>query len=313
MIRVFENAELGELNTFGIEAVADRLVEFASGDDIAPYCVDEWRVIGGGSNVLLTGDLHGTLLRPVGNEIHKEGELVRVEAGMKWDDFVRWTVAEGLWGAENLSHIPGTVGAAPVQNIGAYGVEAKDIIYSVEFYDPAVDEVRELRGEDCEFGYRDSIFKRGRRVVILAVTFKLSQTPRPRLEYGDLKSLKNPALQEIRDKIIEIRRGKLPERGSAGSFFKNPVVSPETVARLKEQYPDMPIYNGNKLAAGWLIDRAGWRGRTMGRAGVHPDQALVLVNLGGATGQEILDLARAVQSSVKEKFGVEIEMEVNVW
>jgi UDP-N-acetylmuramate dehydrogenase len=323
MIKEYFDIPLGGLNTFGIGATAHRLVEFSAADDLkGVFPLDgRWGVLGGGSNILFTGDYHGTLLRCTGRGLTVSDSCrVRAEAGMVWDDFVAWTVENGLWGAENLSHIPGTVGAAPVQNIGAYGVEAKDIIESVEVYDPAHG-VRIMEAAECGFGYRDSVFKRGLRGVITAVNFRLGTTPRPQLGYGGLSEMRGePTLANIRHAVIEIRSSKLPDpevQGNAGSFFKNPVVSAAVAEKLHSEYPDMPLYDApeglKKLAAGWLIDRAGWRGRSLGRVGVHPKQALVLVNLGGATGTEVLELARRIQADVHARFGVEIEMEVNVW
>ncbi len=324
MIREFFDVSLHGFNTFGIGATADRLVEFEAAEDLQGiFPIDgRWNVLGGGSNILFTGDYHGTLLRCTGRgmEISKDGQ-VRVEAGMVWDDFVAETVEHGLWGAENLSHIPGTVGAAPVQNIGAYGVEAKDIIESVEVYDPSREEVLVMEAAECGFGYRDSIFKRSMHGVITAVNFRLSRTPRPRLEYGGLcDTVTEPTLENIRRAVIDIRASKLPDpevQGNAGSFFKNPVVASEVAEKLRELYPDMPLYDAphglKKLAAGWLIDRAGWKGRTLGRVGVHPKQALVLVNLGGATGGEVMELAHRIQNDVRAQFGVEINTEVNIW
>ena len=335
MIKEYENINLRSLNTFGIDARCDRFVEFTDAADLREVFLrmhGHWNVLGGGSNVLLTGDYRGTLLKAAGKNIAVLSDdganvVVRADAGMVWDDFVSWTVRQGLWGAENLSHIPGTVGAAPVQNIGAYGVEAKDIIRSVAMYDVQSGTMLTLAAGHCAFGYRDSVFKRELRgrVVITSVDFTLSHIPVPRLDYGDLRTeteaLGSPSLVNIRAAVIAIRRSKLPdpdEIGNAGSFFKNPVVPLAVADRLKTEYPDMPLYPGGrdderKLAAGWLIDRAGWKGRSLGPAGVHARQALVLVNLGGATGSDILTLAHRIQADIRTQFGVEIEPEVNVW
>jgi len=338
MINEYKDVSLRALNTLGIEVRCERLVEFSDAGDLPKIFMrpeiagGRWAVLGGGSNILFTGDFCGTLLRPVGHAIDIVADdgteaTVRAEAGAVWDDFVAWTVERGLWGAENLSHIPGTVGAAPVQNIGAYGVEAKDIIHSVEMYDAVTGKMVTLPGGHCDFGYRDSVFKRllKGRVVITAVFFTLGRAARPQLDYGDLRAyveeLGGATLANIRTAVVAIRRSKLPEpseTGNAGSFFKNPTVSAATVEGLLAAYPDMPVYPAaddgfRKSAAGWLIDRCGWKGRSLGRAGVHARQALVLVNLGGATGGEILTLAGQIAADVRAKFGVELEPEVNVW
>ena len=254
-----------------------------------------------------------------------ERALVRVGAGAEWDDFVGWAVGQGLGGIENLSLIPGCAGAAPVQNIGAYGVEAKDTIESVECYLPDEDRVVALSNAECRFGYRDSVFKRElrSRAVILSVLFGLSRRSEFRLRYEDVSrrvdELGGPSLKNIREAVVAIRRAKLPDPkvlGNAGSFFKNPVVSEEQAARLLARWPDMPRYGAGegfvKLAAGWLIDRCGWKGRRMGPVGVHDRQALVLVHYGGGTGADVMRLARAVQRDVAERFGVRIDMEVNL-
>jgi UDP-N-acetylmuramate dehydrogenase len=252
---------------------------------------------------------------------------VRAEAGVVWDTFVEWCVEHGLWGVENLSGIPGTVGAAPVQNIGAYGSEVGDMIESVEMFIPEEGKFRTMSGKECGFGYRDSIFKsrlRG-KIVVTAVNFILGRSAAPQLGYGGLRDevaqRGEPTLANIRHAVIAIRDSKLPDPkviGNAGSFFKNPSVADSVARALKDIYPDMPLYPSEhegyaKLAAGWLIDRAGWKGRRVGNAGVHDKQALVLVNYGSATGSEILEVARMVQRSVKEQFGIEIEPEVNIF
>ncbi len=327
---------LKDYNTFGIDVRCDCLCGFSSIDDLRELHAgglfgSRWGVISGGSNILFTGDYRGTLLHPRGDRItetSREGDRVRlhVEAGVVWNDFVDYCVAHGLWGAENLAYIPGYVGASPVQNIGAYGAEAADIIDSVETF--STDTVTRLvmAREHCAFGYRTSVFKtvlRG-KVVITAVDFVLSATPAPKLGYGDLRDrvefLGGPSLGAIRDAVTAIRKAKLPEPaelGNAGSFFKNPVVEDAVASELKKEYPDMPLYPSgqagySKLAAGWLIDRCGWKGRRLGPAAVHDRQALVLVNLGGATGRDILDLAAAVSRDVEERFGVALESEVNI-
>ena len=334
-MKVRENISLLGMNSFGFDVSARRLVEFASAEDLRQAFAsmpsgEPWYVLGGGNNVLFTADYGGTLLHPLDRSVTLEGgdgerALVRVGAGAEWDDFVGWAVGQGLGGIENLSLIPGCAGAAPVQNIGAYGVEAKDTIESVECYLPDEDRVVALSNAECRFGYRDSVFKRElrSRAVILAVLFGLSRRPEFRLRYGDVSrrvdELGGPSLKNIREAVVAIRRAKLPDPkvlGNAGSFFKNPVVSEEQAAKLLARWPDMPRYGAGegfvKLAAGWLIDRCGWKGRRMGPVGVHDRQALVLVHYGGGTGADVMRLARAVQRDVAERFGVRIDMEVNL-
>ncbi len=334
-MNISENTELKNLNSFGVEARAARLVEWETADELAQLFAGgicgQWMVLGGGNNILFTRDYAGTLLRPVSHGIEVTAEtaekiFVRAKAGVDWGDFVEWCIGRGLWGAENLSGIPGTVGACPIQNIGAYGAEAKDIITSVECFDVESRATVTLAGDHCAFGYRDSVFKRSLkgRVIITAVNFGLWKEPRPNLCYNALEeevaALGGPTLENIRRAVTNIRNSKLPDprvTGNAGSFFKNPVVDKDTALRIAKEYPGMPIYpteirGKRKLAAGWLIEQAGWKGRTEGRVGIHPRQALIVINLGGATGAEIVAFARRVQDGVRAKFGVELETEVNI-
>ena len=316
MIREFEEHPLRGLNSFHADEKARRLVVFDAAEDLDHIFSPEsglgkFYVLGGGNNILFTGYFDGALLKPDIRGIHvlaEDDEAVTVEAGaaVEWDDLVAWSVERGLWGAENLSLIPGTVGAAPVQNIGAYGAEAKDVIARVHLFDTERREHKVLAAEECRFAYRDSIFKhelRG-RAVITSVEFRFGKRPAPDLGYGDLQreteARGGASLRNIREAVCAIRRGKLPDTavlGNAGSFFKNPVVSRAEAERLAARYEGMPVYpvpdpERRKLAAGWLIDRAGMKGYRKGRAGVHDRQALVLVNFGGATGEEIMELAR---------------------
>ncbi len=335
MIREYKDISLRDRNSFGVEQRAARLVEFENEEDLReifgggiPYC---WNVLAGGNNILFTQDYEGLLITPVAREITTLSDdgttaSLRVAAGVEWDDLVEWTVERGLWGIENLSLIPGKVGAAPVQNIGAYGVEAKDAIERVHMF--CVDTLNSLTldAAHCGFGYRESVFKhelKG-RVIITAVDIRLSRTAAPRLGYGDVEreveARGGATLRNIRDAICAIRSSKLPDTkvmGNAGSFFKNPVVDTAVAERLKAEYPDMPLYPAAeqgkaKLAAGWLIDKAGLKGDKQGNVGVHEQQALVLVNLGGATGGEVIAFARMIQARVKERFGIEIDTEVNI-
>lgn len=336
MIRCFEHINLRDRNSFHVVQYAAALAEFDSAAELSeifsrykglPRC----KVLSGGNNILFTRDFDGLLITPCGRDISIVGEsadtvTVRAEAGVEWDDFVSWCVDRGLWGAENLSLIPGKVGAAPVQNIGAYGAEAKDIIRRVEMYAVESDNFITLAAEHCAFGYRESVFKNllADKVIITAVEFALSRLPQPKLGYGDViretEARGGATLKNIREAICSIRRSKLPDTavlGNAGSFFKNPVVGASAAEALLAEFPDMPVWqtpdgDRRKLAAGWLIDKAGMKGYRRGNVGVHDRQALVLVNFGGASGGEVLELAHTVQERVRERFGIEIDTEVNI-
>lgn len=334
MIREFHQISLRTRNSFGVDQQAARLVEFETPEDLRTFFAagipEKWMVLAGGNNILFTGDYDGVLLTPVARRIallSDDGEevRVRVDAGVEWDDLVEWAVQRGLWGIENLSLIPGKAGAAPVQNIGAYGCEAKDAIRRVEMYCVETGAMLTLDAAHCGFGYRESVFKHDLKgkVIITAVEIALSHTPRPRLGYGDVEreveARGGVTLRNIREAICSIRRAKLPDPavlGNAGSFFKNPVVEASVAENLLKTYPEMPHYPAPegrvKLAAGWLIDRAGMKGRREGAVGVHERQALVLVNHGGATGGEVIAFAHKVQERVREKFGIEIDTEVNI-
>lgn len=340
MVRKQHNASLKGYNSFGIDTTADLLVEWESVADLVEFLHAEgkalfggqWDILGSGCNTLFTGPYRGTLLHSVAKGISivsdtPEGVLIRAEAGHTWDDVVAWSCAQGLWGIENLSAIPSSVGASAVQNIGAYGVEAKDCIESVEVLHVDTLTVGLIKGSDCAFGYRESIFKSALKgkVIITAVNYLLSRTPAPKLGYGSLQEevakLGEITPQAIRQAITTIRNGKLPDPevvGNAGSFFKNPILPRTQVEALKAEHPTMPIYEVEgrpeclKIATGWMIDSLGWKGRSLGRAGVHDKQALVLVNLGGAEGCEVVALAERICAEVKDKFGVDISPEVNI-
>lgn len=334
MIREFQHISLRTRNSFGVEQRAARLVEFENDEDLRTIFASgvpaQWTVLSGGNNILFTRDYEGLLLTPVSQRIEvlsDDGDTVRIhaDAGVEWDDLVEWTVEHDLWGLENLSLIPGRAGAAPVQNIGAYGCEAAEAIERVHLYRVENGTTDTLDAAQCGFGYRESVFKHALKgkVVITGIDLRLSRTPRPRLGYGDVEreveARGGATLRNIREAICAIRRAKLPdpaERGNAGSFFKNPVVDASVAEELSSRHPDMPRYPAPegrvKLAAGWLIDRAGMKGHRAGRVGVHERQALVLVNLGGATGGEVIEFARSVQERVRERFGIDIDTEVNI-
>ena len=353
------------INTFGIDAKCTTLLEFSTVEELKEhYCeIAEARkqgkllIIGRGSNLLPTGDYDGLVVRSriMGRTLCRIGSLptgegggrgrscVCVGSGETVDDIIAWSIAQGLYGMENLSLIPGEVGASAVQNIGAYGVEAKDFITSLHALDIETGEIVEITNAECEYGYRQSRFKKDwkNRFIITDVTYQLSTTFTPHLDYGNIRKvleekgiscdIKDGRLtaQLLRDTIIDIRNAKLPDyevEGNAGSFFMNPIVSKEKFDELIAKYPNMPYYpittpafslgmvgeGAVKLPAGWLIDQCGWKGKTLGRAGVHDKQALVLVNKGGATGEEVVALCRQVQKDVLDRFGVEIHPEVNI-
>jgi UDP-N-acetylmuramate dehydrogenase len=325
---------LQSLNTFGIAASAHAYVRVTEREQLLGVYADaNWAalpklVLGGGSNVLLTGDFNGLVVhialqgRALAGET-KQHYLVRAAAGENWHAFVQWTLAQGYGGLENLSLIPGTVGAAPIQNIGAYGLEIKDVFHSVTVFDPRSGETRAMDAAACRFAYRDSVFKQeGRHLIILDVTFALPKQWQPNLRYAELaqavaeQGIAAPTPQQVADTVIAIRRRKLPDPaviGNAGSFFKNPVVTGAQCAALLAQFPTLVHHaqpdGSEKLAAGWLIDQCGWKGRNLGAAGVYPKQALVLVNNGGATGADVVALARAIQADVQARYGVLLEPE----
>ena len=322
-------------NTFGIDQGCNALYEPTSVEELratlAMICKEPLLVIGGGSNLLLTQDFEGNVLHPLikGIEVSEKDTyiLMRCGAGEVWDEVVDYAVSHGYYDMENLSHIPGEVGASVVQNIGAYGMEVQDVVYKIEAIETETGKEVVITPEECDYAYRYSKFKgewKGRYVVTY-VTYKLSKNFTPRLGYGNLsavlqqKGIENPTASDVRRAVIDIRKSKLPEpeiEGNAGSFFMNPVVDRDKFSELIERYPNMPHYNVGddkvKIPAGWMIEQCGWKGKSMGRAAVHDKQALVLVNKGGATGKEILALCDAIRSDVKSRFGIEIRPEVNI-
>ena len=332
-LAIQHGVSLKAMTTFGVESVATHYLQINHPDQLRAVRQDRVLsalprlILGGGSNLLLTRDLDVLVLHMMNRGITLVGEvdgqrLVQAQAGENWHSFVQWTLQQGWGGLENLSLIPGTVGAAPIQNIGAYGMELSQHFHSLHYFDFQDGEVHALSREQCDFGYRDSIFKQSLRgrAVILDVTFALPHNWQPQLGYAELakelSDIPHPTASEISAAVIAIRSRKLPDPaliGNAGSFFKNPVVSANQYADLHQRFPELVSYaqaDGNyKLAAAWLIDQCGWKGQAIGAAAVHDKQALVLINRGGATGAEILELAERIQSDVALRFGVNLESE----
>jgi UDP-N-acetylmuramate dehydrogenase len=335
LLPIQHDFSLRDHNTFGVDAAAHAYLPVSSADMLTAVRNDPGLaglprlVLGGGSNILLTGDFPGLVLHMAlkGIEIIDEDAsaiYIRAAAGENWHQFVLWTLAHGWGGLENLSLIPGSVGAAPIQNIGAYGVEVRERIHSLTMFDFETGEAATLHNSACEFAYRDSVFKHGLRdrAVILDVTFALPKQWQPNIRYADVaqeldaRKIDEPNAMDISAAVIAVRTRKLPDPaviGNAGSFFKNPVVSAMQRDALLARYPQLASYaqaDGSfKLAAGWLIDQCGWKGRSAGAAGVYEKQALVLVNRGGASGKEIVQLAAAIQADVAARFDVALEPE----
>lgn len=329
------NQSLAKLNTFGIDQKASRLIWAHSADEISNYVKHHGApalVLGGGSNMLLTKDVEGDVLKVDihGRRVVFEDEdkvHIRFGAGENWHEVVLWTLMQGLGGIENLSLIPGNCGTAPVQNIGAYGVELKDVFVNCEGVMVEDGSFFKIDKEAAQFGYRNSVFKNELKgkAIITRVTLELTKrNHRIRTDYGAISSeldkmgITAPTPKQISDVVVGIRQSKLPdpkEIGNSGSFFKNPVVSKEKAAALAERYPNMPAYpaeGGTKLAAGWIIDQCGWKGYRKDDAGVHKNQALVLVNYGQAKGDEIYTLAKAIMDDIYNRFGIQLEPEVNL-
>ncbi len=336
-IRIARDASLQARNTFGVAATAPVLVEVSDASALPALFADREfarrlsLVLGGGSNLLFAGDPEGVVLALTGKRVTHLDDLapngntiVRADAGVEWHDFVMRMLRHGFAGLENLALIPGTVGAAPIQNIGAYGVEVRDSIHMVEAFEPATGQVHRFDAGACGFSYRDSLFKRQPdRYIVTAVEFTLSRVPSLKLDYAGIREelaamdIQSPTPAHVADAVIAIRRRKLPDPatlGNAGSFFKNPIVPAAQAEALKWAHESLPVFRGNddgsrKLSAAWLIDQCGWKGHRDGDAGVAASHALVLVNHGNATGAELLALARRIAASVRERFGVSIEPE----
>ena len=336
MIRFFENHSLKPHNTFSIEAKAKFYFEFTEVDDLKQLISsgsflkeNKILIVGEGSNILFLDDFNGLVIHPNIRGMRQVKEdsqntWIEVGAGEIWDEFVNYCVDLQLGGVENLSLIPGTVGAAPVQNIGAYGQEVAGVIERVKGFDLEKKEHAEYSNIECGFGYRDSIFKRSlkNRFVITSVVFKLDKFPEFKLNYSNLKEKVNQrgsvTLKNIKNVVDEIRMSKLPdvkEHGNAGSFFKNPVVDIKLAQEIEAKFGKIPVYPAGvekvKIAAGWLVEKCGWKGFREGDAGVYEKQALVIVNYGKATGKEVFSLSEKIRQSVFDKFGIELEREVN--
>ncbi|WP_026998532.1 UDP-N-acetylmuramate dehydrogenase [Eisenibacter elegans] len=337
-LHILEHHSLLPYNTFGIDVKARYFVSVHTLDDLRDalrhFSQTPTLILGGGSNVLFTQDFEGLVLHIClkGIDLLETGENGRVwvsaAAGEPWHPFVQHCLAQGWAGLENLSLIPGTVGAAPLQNIGAYGMELKDAVYQVKALNRQSLEIEVFEVKDCAFAYRESVFKRQLKdqYVITEVVFELTTgIPTLRLGYGDIQATleamgcQDPSPLEVSEAVCRIRRSKLPdpaEIGNAGSFFKNPIIQTTQFLKISQQYPQMPSYLLNpmevKVPAGWLIEQAGWKGKRLGAIGVHPKQALVLVNYGGAAGREIAALSADIQADVMQKFGIQLQPEINI-
>jgi UDP-N-acetylmuramate dehydrogenase len=334
------SVDLSDFNTLGVPAKAQLYTEITNKLELAEIAASglfdhqKWFVFGGGSNVLFKSDLDRPVLRMAitGIEVTNESEIktdVCIGAGVEWHSVVEWAVERNLGGVENLALIPGTAGAAPIQNIGAYGTELADVFEELEFFDIEKRKFKKLKKHQCRFGYRDSIFKHELKDKAIITSITLGLTPGSRHtvnnSYGSLKqylektNVDSPEIRDIFDAVVAVRNSKLPDPkmlGNAGSFFKNPVVDGDMRQTLADRFPDLPSYTlddgSYKIPAGWLIDKAGWRGKKIGNVGCYKNQALVIVNYGGATGKEILEFARMIQISVRDKFGIDLMPEVNI-
>jgi len=335
-MRICRNISLKPFNSFGLEYRANTLIHVSTEKEArALFCGEiRWKkpllILGGGSNLLFTADFGGTILCPEFGRIRIEEEtgkhvIVSAGAGVKWDRFAEWCAERDLSGIENLSGIPGNTGAVPVQNIGAYGVEAKDVILKVRTICTDTGKVKIFNNEECKFGYRTSTFKSSEkgRYLVTRVYFRLAVRQDPNLNYGSLyeevQRFGKPTIKNTRKAVLKIRESKLPDPeviGNAGSFFKNPVISESAAEKFQNNHPEMPVYDnpsgGKKLAAGWLVEKCGRKGKRSGDAGVHEKQALVLVNYGAASGNDIVNLSEKIRKSVKKKFGIDLEREVEI-
>ena len=336
-MKLFENYSLKDFNTFHIDVKAEKFIEIESSAELLEFVKNfetnskKILVLGGGSNILFTKDFDGIILYLTFKNLKQisendESVILEADAGMIWDELVKYSVEKNLGGIENLAMIPGTVGAAPIQNIGAYGQELKDSLYEVEYLDLSDLKFKSINSERCQFGYRDSIFKRmlNKNFIITKVSFRLKKNPELILNYGNvLNELKkegiiNPTVREVSNIIRKIRTEKLPDPnqiGNAGSFFKNPFIDEVTFQKIKNEFPDVPSFKQEgkiKIPAAWLIEKSGLKGLRKENVGTYPYQPLVIVNYGNATGKEILDFALLIRQTVKNRFNIELEPEVNI-
>lgn len=336
---VEKNVDLSKYNTLGISAIADTFIEIKSASELEElfrndfFSKNQPFYLGGGSNILLKGDLAQPVLKISipGIEVVKEEKsevFVQIGAGVIWHEVVVWCVQHNLGGIENLALIPGTTGAAPIQNIGAYGVEFDQVLEKLTAFDVEEGVLKTFKPQECDFAYRNSIFKNEYRgkMIITDVTLRLKNNSHQinidyyaLSDYMEMNSIKNPGISDVFDAVVAIRTSKLPDPsllGNAGSFFKNPIVEESVHNKLQKNYPAIPSYvmdnNEFKIPAGWLIEQAGWKGKRIGNVGTYKNQALVIVNFGGATGEEIYQHAKNIQKSVREKFGIDLKPEVNI-
>lgn len=337
-MEITEKKSLHKLNTFGINCFAKYFVKIESVEDLLTlhkkdiFKKEKRLILGGGSNILLTKDFDGLVIQNniKGWEIKKENENfieLEIGAGENWHQMVTTCVNNGWGGIENLSLIPGNAGTAPMQNIGAYGVEIKETFISLKAFEISTSTIKTFSKKDCQFDYRESVFKKEKKnqYIILNIRLKLDKKPKINIKYGDIKTILNennissPTIKDVSQAIIKIRQNKLPDPekiGNSGSFFKNPIISTSKLNKIKKRYPEIVYYEVNssemKIAAGWLIDKAGWKGKIFGNYGVHKNQALVLVNYGGANGTDIFNLSEKIINDIKTKFDIQLEREVNV-
>ena len=334
MLKISKNKDLKNYNTFNLPCIADKFIEFDSVEDIKEFLEvfsvekNKYFVLGGGSNVLFSSEFKGFVFysQISGIELISEGEegvLLRIGSGVVWDSFVKYAVDNNYYGTENLSIIPGTVGASAVQNIGAYGAEAKDIIEKVEYLDIDTAELKVITNKDCNFAYRDSIFKNElhNKIIITHVYYRLQKQAEFKLDYGNLKEVLKQYdeinLKTVREAVIQTREAKLPDTeklGNAGSFFKNPVITKAEFEKLQKQYPNIPNYPLKnemvKIPAGWLIDNAGWKNKGTERVGVYQNQALVIVNKANAESADIINFYKKIQADILLKYKINIEPEI---